>query len=193
MLEGMTIPTYTCPAMTPPSATSGGSLGTPPEVRAPCSYVFSIGTPTAYQGRYGSYASTACDGVILPIRNKAFSTDPSQRDVAGNSQVRLTDITDGTSNSLMAGENDFMPAGVPSTSGPVWAYGYLYSWTGTMYGINKRDGSSDASYGAFRSQHTGGAMFVLADGSVQFLRDSIDPTTFYGLGTRAGGEVVSLP
>jgi prepilin-type N-terminal cleavage/methylation domain-containing protein/prepilin-type processing-associated H-X9-DG protein len=192
-LQQMPIPSYTCPSMAPPSATSGGSLGTPPEVRAPCSYVFSIGTPTAYQARYGSYAALPCDGVILPIRNKAYSADPSQRDVAGNSQVRLTDVTDGTSNTLMAGESDFMPAGVPSTSGPVWAYGYLYSWAGTMYGINKRDGSGDANYGAFRSQHTGGAMFVMADGSVQFLRDSIDPTTFYGLGTRAGGEVVSAP
>jgi hypothetical protein len=33
----------------------------------------------------------------------------------------------------------------------------------------------------------------MVDGSVQFLRDGIDPKTFAGLGTRAGGEVVSLP
>ena len=105
----------------------------------------------------------------------------------------MTDITDGTSNTLMVGENDFMPAGVPSTSGPVWAYGYLYNWTGTMYGINKRDGSNDANFGAFRSQHTGGAGFTMADGSVQFIRDSIDASTFAGLGTRNGGEVVSIP
>ena len=75
----------------------------------------------------------------------------------------------------------------------MWAYGYLYNWTGTAYGINKRDGSDDANYGAFRSQHTGGANFVFADGSVRFLRDSIDQTTFTWLGTRAGGEVVSIP
>jgi prepilin-type processing-associated H-X9-DG protein len=193
MLQAMQIPTYTCPSMSPPSAANGGSLGTAPETRAPSSYVFAVGTPTAYQGRYGSYAGAACDGVILPIRNKAYSADPAQRDLAGNAQVRMTDIGDGTSNTLMVGENDFMPAGVPSTSGPVWAYGYLYNWTGTLGGINKRDGSSDANYGAFRSQHTGGAYFVMADGSVQFLRDSTDPTTFHGLGTRNGGEVVSLP
>jgi prepilin-type processing-associated H-X9-DG protein len=75
----------------------------------------------------------------------------------------------------------------------VWAYGYFYNWAGTSGGINRRDGATDANYGAYRSEHTGGANFVMADGSVQFLRDSIDPTNFYGLGTRAGGEVVSAP
>ncbi len=194
MLEQLPIPTFTCPAMTPPSATSGGALGTPPEHRAPSSYVFSAGTPTAFQGRYGAFAGKPCDGVILPIRNQAYSTvNSTQPDVAGNAPVRITDITDGSSNTLLAGECDFMPAGTPSTEGPVWAYGYLYNWTGTYYGINKRDGSSDAKFGAYRSQHTGGANFVMADGSVQFLRDSIDPMTFAKLGTRAGGEAASLP
>jgi prepilin-type N-terminal cleavage/methylation domain-containing protein/prepilin-type processing-associated H-X9-DG protein len=193
MLQRMSIPTLLCPAMVPPSGTSGGSLGTAPENRAPSSYLFSAGTPTAYQARYGSYAAAACDGVILPIRNQAYSANPAQPDKAGNAPVRITDITDGTSNTLLVGEGDFMPAGVASTEGPVWAYGYLYNWTGTHYGINKRDGSSDASFGAYRSEHTGGANFVMADGSVQFLQESIDPTTFAGLGTRANGEVVSLP
>src|SRR5262249_24724036 len=116
-----------------------------------------------------------------------------QPDLANNAPVRITDILDGTSNTLLAGENDFMPTGVPSTNGPVWAYGYLYNWTGTYYGINKRDSSSDAKYGAYRSQHSGGANFEMAYGSVQFLTDSIDPTAFTKLGTRAGGEVAALP
>ncbi|HEX4611433.1 MAG TPA: DUF1559 domain-containing protein, partial [Urbifossiella sp.] len=181
MLEQMPIPTFTCPSMVSPSGTSGGSLGTAPEVRAPSSYVFSAGTPTCYQARYGAWATQACDGVILPIRNAAYSaTNPLQPDKYGNPQVRVTAISDGTSNTILAGECDFMPAGVPSTEGPVWAYGYLYNWTGTYNGINKRDGGSDASFGAFRSQHTGGAGFVMADGSVQFLRDSINPTTLAG-------------
>ena len=130
----------------------------------------------------------------MPIRNAAFDpiTNPSQPDKASDLPVRLINITDGTSNTLLAGENDFMPAGVPSTYGPVWAYGYLYSWTGTSYGINKRDGSSDANYGAFRSQHTGGANLAFADGTVRFISEMINSTTFTALGTRAGGEAVSV-
>jgi len=43
----------------------------------------------------------------------------------------------------------------------------------------------------FRSLHPGGANFTLADGSVKFIKDSIDLRTYRALGTRAGGEVVS--
>jgi prepilin-type N-terminal cleavage/methylation domain-containing protein/prepilin-type processing-associated H-X9-DG protein len=189
-LQQMQIPTFTCPSMAPPSSTNGGALGTAPETRAPSSYVFCVGTGSPYAITYGSGIS---DGALAPIRNKAYSADPAQRDPAGYSQYKLTDITDGTSNTLMAGESDFMPAGQPSNYGPVWAYGYFYNWAGTSTGINRRDIAPEAQYGAFRSQHSGGCNFVMADASVQYLKDSIDPFTFAGLGTRAGNEVVSIP
>jgi prepilin-type N-terminal cleavage/methylation domain-containing protein/prepilin-type processing-associated H-X9-DG protein len=43
----------------------------------------------------------------------------------------------------------------------------------------------------FRSQHPGGANFLFGDGSVHFLKESIDRRrVYYALGTRANGEVV---
>ena len=39
------------------------------------------------------------------------------------------------------------------------------------------------------SRHPGGVNFLYADGSVRFLRQNLDPVTWVGLGTRAGGEV----
>lgn len=45
---------------------------------------------------------------------------------------------------------------------------------------------------AARSRHTGGVNAALADGSVRFYRDGIDLATWRALGTKSGGEVVSL-
>jgi len=42
----------------------------------------------------------------------------------------------------------------------------------------------------FGSNHPGGAMFVFADGHVQFVGETIDFDTYQALSTRAGGEVV---
>jgi len=45
---------------------------------------------------------------------------------------------------------------------------------------------------AASSYHSGGANVCLADGSVRFVRDSIDFTIWQSVGTRAGGEVAGL-
>ncbi|RIK82207.1 MAG: hypothetical protein DCC67_07485 [Planctomycetota bacterium] len=45
----------------------------------------------------------------------------------------------------------------------------------------------------FKSLHPGGAQFVMGDGSVHFIQESIDTLTYRGLSTRAGGETVSIP
>jgi prepilin-type processing-associated H-X9-DG protein len=44
---------------------------------------------------------------------------------------------------------------------------------------------------SFRSLHPGGVNFAKADGSVSFIKNSINLRTYRALGTRAGGEVIS--
>ena len=44
---------------------------------------------------------------------------------------------------------------------------------------------------AFRSLHPGGANFAFADGSVKFIKNSVNYATYMGLGTRAAGEILS--
>jgi prepilin-type N-terminal cleavage/methylation domain-containing protein/prepilin-type processing-associated H-X9-DG protein len=44
---------------------------------------------------------------------------------------------------------------------------------------------------ASRSWHTGGVNVLLGDGSVRFIKNSVSEQTWFGLGTRGGGEVIS--
>ena len=41
------------------------------------------------------------------------------------------------------------------------------------------------------SNHPGGVNILMADGSVRFAKDSINQATWWGLGTKASGEVIS--
>ena len=53
--------------------------------------------------------------------------------------------------------------------------------------------SAVGAYVGARSQHPGGVSAAVADGSVRFVANGIDLTAWRALGTRAGGEVVTLP
>jgi len=185
-LQKLLIPTYTCPSMTPPTGPLGGA-----ENRAYCSYIVAAGTQDAtlhpYWSFYGLPTPPAYDGVIVPLKDK--STEPTNP----NRPTTMNAITDGTSNTFLVGETDFKPAGVPSTSyGGLWAYGYIgYSWGTTHLPFNKHKNTASV-YGAFRSEHTGGANFALTDGSVRFVRESISAQAYSAYGSRNGGEVANL-
>lgn len=43
------------------------------------------------------------------------------------------------------------------------------------------------------SWHTGGAQFLMGDGSIHFLSENMDMATYQAISTRAEGEVASLP
>jgi prepilin-type N-terminal cleavage/methylation domain-containing protein/prepilin-type processing-associated H-X9-DG protein len=50
---------------------------------------------------------------------------------------------------------------------------------------------ADGTYQNANSNHPGGANFVFGDGSVHFIKSSINMSTYWALGTRANGEVIS--
>ena len=128
-----------------------------------------------------------------------------------SSKTRLTDITDGTTNTLFAGERP------PS---PDFWFGWWYAGAGesgtgatdTVLGArelninaspyttacpqgpyNFRAGKPTEMCDTFHfwSLHSGGANFAFCDGSVRFLRYDAD-AILPALATRAGGEVVPL-
>jgi prepilin-type N-terminal cleavage/methylation domain-containing protein/prepilin-type processing-associated H-X9-DG protein len=183
-LQQLKIPVYTCPTMTPPS-------GPLPENRGPCSYLLSSGSVDVQMMHYPTMPEPEFDGAIVPF--KEFLSDGVTPSV-NNKTTRMADLVDGTSSTFLAGETDFAPKGMPSTSmGGVWGYGYLgYSWGSTFLPFNKHDNTATV-YGAYRSQHPGGANFALCDGSVRFVQTNIDTVIYKAASTRNSGEIVTLP
>jgi prepilin-type N-terminal cleavage/methylation domain-containing protein len=120
-----------------------------------------------------------------------------------NSQIRLTDITDGTSNTLAVGERAARFAQAPwagvMTNGVVVTTPGAPVYTSMMVGspamVMARIGTKplNSPYSEpfdFFSPHTAGVEFAFADGSVRLLRPSIPQDLLQAMATRAGDEVV---
>jgi prepilin-type N-terminal cleavage/methylation domain-containing protein/prepilin-type processing-associated H-X9-DG protein len=119
------------------------------------------------------------------------------------SGVPLNSIIDGTTNTFMAGEqimhvtqwNTWVEANqcVGSTALPL---NYVAPGVaiGTNNSIVRSSGASDVAswthWYSFRSMHPGGGNFVTCDGSVKFIKTSINMNTYQALSTRANGEVI---
>jgi prepilin-type N-terminal cleavage/methylation domain-containing protein len=142
----------------------------------------------------GGQASNYCenwyngDGLIFPM--------------VWEKPIRVTDITDGTSNTFIVGEDVFLPTSYGNTRfgrGYAWAHSVETSMTCAIPPNNVSPGSAPAlltdfrQTNGFKSQHTGGVQFATADGSVHFVSDKIPLGLYRALATKGGGETVQLP
>ena len=66
-----------------------------------------------------------------------------------------------------------------------------YSWSACRTDCGGGCDGASMDYSNAGSYHPGGSNFLLADGSVKYLKGSIAMQTYWALGTRSGGEVVS--
>jgi prepilin-type N-terminal cleavage/methylation domain-containing protein len=175
-----------------------------------------------YHGFFGNYATCAGDTNYSGAYDSVtIGTDPRGEHLSGMfyaiSKTRIKDITDGTSNTLMAAEIIVEP--VPSSDGIGFngRQGNYYDCEGggclfsTIYPPNNPvpDNVNDCKptmaapmapcfdpgrAGPYvlttRSYHIGGAHALLGDGSVRFVSSNIDLVLFRNLGNRKDGKTI---
>lgn len=161
---------------------------------------FTAVTETGTLGQLAFANYVACGGTFEVSGFPDLNTGTFLR----NSAYRLTDITDGTSSTLFVTERwskrsprtTWVGAPTGAVNPPInpaleeeAAQTLILMQTGPASEgrtpNNTLDHVEDAS-----SAHTGGVNALFGDGSVKFLRNSISPLTWTGLGTRASGEVL---
>jgi prepilin-type N-terminal cleavage/methylation domain-containing protein/prepilin-type processing-associated H-X9-DG protein len=153
---------------------------------------------THYYGVAGPIGKNVATGQPYTMLPTNQGNEATQGVLYMNSKVRLTDITDGTSNTLMVGEMSWLEANYYR----VWTRG-TYSdaqdrdttcCRNVMNAFNSTpyDGSTNADDVSFGSEHpAGGANFALADGSVRWISPNINLGVYFSLASRNGGETIA--
>jgi prepilin-type N-terminal cleavage/methylation domain-containing protein/prepilin-type processing-associated H-X9-DG protein len=179
------VPILLCPSDVGPTQTTWVTGGK--------TYYFGATSYGGNPGVYGFYTTSMDETGIFYI----------------NSRVKMTAISDGTSNTLMFGERN--------RKDPIYELIYKedfgnrsgWAWTNTLPGFDYLFGAAqpinwlmptnitadpgfvyeDLRFSTYGSQHSGGANFTFCDGSVRFLANTVPLLTLQQISTRAGGEV----
>lgn len=196
--------TFTCPTDTPnapignPGITShnymvmtgnGASYNNPPSsvpAPIPAGFVYGVGMFDAAKREYNA-----------PL------TRPPVRSTTNNT---LGNVSDGLSNTVMIAEG--LQGSGSDLRGFIWwgaasgvtAYVTPNSKTPDRVAQNCTNEPlknlpcivASPFVNAVRSRHTGGAQISMGDGSVQFISDSVDLTTWMRMGSASDGQVVSI-
>jgi prepilin-type N-terminal cleavage/methylation domain-containing protein len=197
VVKGVTVPSYQCPSATGDTQFSVFNAN---EADVRTSHYHAVLGPTGPNGSannqaYSVLGNPALDfGVVATqgafgnsIARTATYTVPLSNKMGG--------ISDGTSNTVMYGE--FSWKGYQFWR--PWTRGWYSDTRGTLmylsknvtYPINSKF-SLKWNDGSFGSQHTGGAQFSRADGSVQFIAQNVDMAIYRAVASRNGGEPTSI-
>jgi len=200
LTNGLVLDIYRCPSSTLPAvATSAPNSMVP-------SYAGIMGDAGVFPGSTGAVSGSS--GIANNTGVLSFS-----------SQVRIPSITDGTSQTIMVGENSAVYVDNAGTLQPGLTpsgiYGWAMGWQSSAttvpsgdnrcfncltvrYTINMRGTAVSNAAGLnsdcgtnfpINSAHTGGANVVFADGSVQFLTDSTGLDVLGKLSARNDGQL----
>lgn len=192
-LGGLPLQVFRCPSMLPPPV--------PDAFPGWSSYAVCIGNQANPFFAPGAGGNPAYDNGVI-IRTTGGGSGGATPHQQG---VLMTAITDGTSNTILAGEMGYQLKDYNFSSGTyagqlrggntqwVWGYAsYTFGSTGVMFNTTVGTPANlTARLGAFRSDHDQGANFLWSDGSVRFLGNGrVDLPVYQAMGSRDGGEVI---
>lgn len=172
------VPTYLCPSMVLPRNVPEESCDEP---GAPASYGMSMGTHNGAMARSNGMFC-GYDGFSAPR------------------PVKIRDVTDGTSNTILAGEFNYQLSdyrwsdfSCPALAGKVrWgAHRWAPAYPGVSLGSTNGDLNMNtaANRETWRSDHVGGVQFVFSDGAVRFISQFTDAGLLDDLASRDDGNV----
>ena len=184
------LPVFWCPSQ--PDVTTGVQKN----LYAPSNYNGHMGTLIGYDGDdcYGGSVTNAAGmrapGGCMNANGMFFIS----------SSVRFRDVTDGLSNTICVSEvvDSGGDAANLGGGGSDRKHGFSNGADSNpptemseyLIAAESNDPINQYTEEAAGSHHTGGAHFLLSDGSVRFLSENIHMPTYQALSTRAGGETV---
>ncbi|MBA4188711.1 MAG: prepilin-type cleavage/methylation domain-containing protein [Planctomycetaceae bacterium] len=193
------INTYICPS----AVRDQMGTATPHFVNAPDLVGTQSPYTTHYYAIYGPKGTNPATSAAYPLdttgAHGGFSTcgffqNDATTSVDEDAGRKLTDASDGTSNTIMLGELSWNNE-TTGTRYRSWLRGCDTAevCAGAKNITNAMNSPSIATFNdiAMGSMHTGGANFCMGDGSIRFLRDQIPLVTYKALASMNGGEIIS--
>jgi prepilin-type N-terminal cleavage/methylation domain-containing protein len=195
------IPAFRCPSL---PATTDLNEALPSSATAPA---FALST---YKGVFGDRNTQASYSDLGSCPNFAGSCINGGNGVfSPGTGIKLKDISDGTSKTVMVGEVPYGPNGTVNSSGTLISYRGAV-WAGVIASSAESNvatqqtlrgllatGAASTEYrpngtnsNAFGSHHAAGTAFALADGSVRIISSDLDGALLNGIAARNDGTVV---
>lgn len=147
----------------------------------------------------GGHATSNYKGVYGDIGTGTTTNSNPHNSAAGNgtfysnSDTRIRDIQDGTTNTVLIGETARGRVGANTYNGGIWVGYYDNGKTASVIWITENHAAARINgtrEWAFSSLHPGGAHFLLGDGGVRFLSENMSGDIYENLGNISDGNVI---